>query len=289
VTTTIRSQTEIACIFGRRLLAVGLLFIGAGAALADSVIFSDDFNGTTLNPAWQILPGQGSYTVGNGNLRYFNSGSQSATTGWYNPALTLALPFSGTHWEISTKATYNLFYLDSSGVSSGAQAPEVLVKFNPGVTISSNGGPNYAGTDFTRIERDIDAGYGSNVLEANYGSVQDVNMLNPADSTIKNNVGDGTYWYQITRNGGSLTIAYSYDGTNYTNAFTTQLANPTGTYNELLLGGLTWQGVGSYTDYDYVHIMATATPEPNTATLWLAALPLIGAGLLFRRRNQARA
>src|SRR5579884_3277400 len=200
-----------------------LLSALAPTALADSVIFSDDFNGSTLNPAWQIMPGQGSYTVGGGHLRYFNDGPRTSTTGWYSPALTLALPFSGTHWEIRTEATYNLQYLDSSGVSSGAQGPEVLVKFNPGTTTSAFGGPNYAGTDFVRIERNIDAGYGSNTLSADYGNVVNNNLLNPAD-TIQNNIGDGTYWYEITRDGGTLTVDYSYDGTHFKTALTAALA-----------------------------------------------------------------
>ncbi len=65
--------------------------IGSNTARAVT-IFSDNFTGSTLNPAWQVLPGQGSYTVGGGQLQYYNDGPQTATTGWYNAALTLALP-----------------------------------------------------------------------------------------------------------------------------------------------------------------------------------------------------
>jgi hypothetical protein len=238
--------------------------------------FTDDFTASTLNPAWQVLPGNGSYSVGGGQLTYYNDGSEASTTGWYNPARTLALPFTGTNWEIDIKATYNLFYYfggigggpcsqtDLVCNSAGAQAPKVVVSFNPGTVTSSYGGPNYAGSDYAVIERDIDAGYCTAALvcaytlSASYGNVGNSNLLNPADiSTGSSNLADGTYWYQIIRNGGTLTIKYSYDGVSYATAFSTPLANPSGTYNQLLLGGLTYLSDGSYTNYHYVHITSS--------------------------------
>ena len=182
----------------------------------------------------------------------------------------MALPFTGTNWEIQTKATYSLQWLDSFGNSSGAQGPEVLVKFNPNVTTSSYGGPNYAGTDYTVIERDIDAYYNANYLSTAYGSVSNSNLLNPADATITN-IADGTYWYDISRNGGTLTVKYSYNGVNYSTAFSAALSDPSSSYNELLFGGITWATVGSYTDYDYVTIKsldASAAPEPSSFALF---------------------
>src|ERR1039458_4809905 len=158
-----------------RAFSVGLVllfFVCLRAWAQVPLPFTDDFTGSTLNPAWQVLPGQGTYSVGGGQLRYNNVGTLASTTGWYNPALTLALPFTGTAWKIEIKATYSLKWLNSgtytgpavptySG-SSGGQGPEVLVKFAPGVTTSGYGGPNYAGSDVTVIERGIDAWYGGN-------------------------------------------------------------------------------------------------------------------------------
>jgi len=253
------------------------IITAADIAYADTVIFSDDFIGSTLNSAWQVLPGQGSYTVGAG-LRYFNAGPTASTTGWFNPALTLALPFTGTSWEMNTKATYSLHWLVSGSYtgppvptpfgSSGAQGPEVLVKFNP-VVIDTN----YAGSDYVVVERVIDAFYGSNSLSASYGLISNGNLLNPADSNISNNIADGTYWYQIVRDGGTLTMNYSSDGITYLNAFTTTLSDPLNPYNELLLGGNTFSTVGSYTDYEYVTITAPSTvPEPAPWTLLAVGL-----------------
>jgi hypothetical protein len=115
-------------------------------------------------------------------------------------------------------------------------------------------------------------------------------LINPADAGTPppNNIGDGTYWYQIIRNGGTLTINYSYDGINYATAISTSLADPSGTYNELLLGGNTYLTAGSYTDYAYVDITATnATPEPISRILFGSGLPAL-AGLCFRRRTAPR-
>jgi hypothetical protein len=226
----------------------------------DNTVFTDDFSSTTLNPAWQNLPGLGSYTLGGGQLRYFNEGFTAATTGWNNAALTLALPFNGMYWQVDTKATYHLFWLlpgynytgpsvPTPNGSAGAQGPEVVVKFNPSVN-----GTNYAGSDFALFERNIDAYYGANTLSASYGTVSNGNLLCPADGNITNNVADGTYWLQIIRNGGTVTMNYSCDGTNYRTAISTVLANPVSTYNELMLGGLTFLSDGSYTDYSYVTI-----------------------------------
>ncbi|MGH9396526.1 MAG: PEP-CTERM sorting domain-containing protein [Terriglobia bacterium] len=160
------------------------------------------------------------------------------------------------------------------------------------MTTSSYGGPNYAGTDFALIERDIDACTGctpGNYLGASYGVVSNNNLLNPADAGTPppNDIGDGTYWYQIIRNGGTLGINVSYDGINYTTGISTALTDPSGTYNELLLGGVTYLSAGSYTDYAYVDITTpTATPEPRSLILFGTGL-LALAGFCVRRRKVA--
>jgi hypothetical protein len=249
-------------------MALPLLFAWLPAPGQVSLPFIDNFTSSSLNTAWQVLPGDGSYSVGGGNLRYYNAGPQASTTGWYSPALTLALPFTGTNWTAEVKAKYNLDWcLPGSACatytgpavptqvgSSGAQGPEVLVKFNPGTITSPDGGPNYAGSDYMVIERNIDAYYGADTVSSSYAGVSNSNMLNPADAAIHNNIADGMYWYRITRAGGTLRVEYSYDGSTYVTAYSAALANPTGTYNELLLGGITFSTAGSYTDYEYVHI-----------------------------------
>ena len=158
----------------------------------------------------------------------------------------------------------------------------MLVKFNSGVTTSGYGGLNYAGTDYAVIERDIDAYYGADFILASYGAVSNANLLNPTDAIINNNIADGTYWYQFIRNGGMLTVNYSYDGSHYANAFSTALSNPTSSYNELLLGGITYLTAGSYTDYEYVDITAP-TPEPSSVVLLTLCLACVGLAWVRRK------
>ena len=191
----------------------------------------------------------------------------ASTTGWYYPALTFAMPFTGTNWELDMQATYNLDWCSAGNsytgpsdpnyvCSSGAQAPMVAVSFSSGATAGSN----YAGSDYALITRSIDAWYGSNTLTASYGGVSSSNMLNPADATIQNNIADGSYWYRIIRSGGVLTIDVSYDGTNYATVLSEPLTNPSSTYNELLLGAATFSTAGSFTDFGPVTITSLDSP-----------------------------
>lgn len=158
----------------------------------------------------------------------------SSPTLWATTSLTLALAFTGLNWELYTKATYSLDWCTSgnsytgppvpnNSCSSGAQRPQVGVSFNP-VTASDRsafGGPGYA-----YFDRGTDAHYGDNRLFANFGSAYAPGLLNPADEAINNNVADGTYWYQFIRDGGTLTMNYSYDGTHYFTALSAPVPDP---------------------------------------------------------------
>lgn len=274
------------------LLTVCLVIAGIPAAQGSAVIFSDNFSGSNLDPAWQVLPGQGSYSMV-GDLRYNQEGPLSAPSGWGTTSLSLALPFTGLHWQADIEAKHTLMWLTSGNYtgpsnpmpsgSSGAQQSRVQMAFDP-VTAgdrSALGGSNTAG-----FVRGVDAWYGSNYLTAFYDGTYVDNLQNPSDMMIQNNVADGTYWYRFIRDGGLLSIAYSYDGVNYFTAISQALQNPLDDANTLVLSGETYLSVGSYTDFQSVRILDTTVPEPGTSGL-------IGAGLLLipiiRRRSRQRA
>lgn len=252
-------------------------------------IFYDDFSGSTLNAAWQVLPGQGTYSLV-GDLRYVNQGPASAPAGWSTTSLSLALPFTGTNWEADIKASFSLDWLSSGSYtgppvpnylnSSGAQAPQVMMSFDP---VTAGDRSALAGGTSADFNRGTDAWYGYDDLYASYGSTSVLGLINPADAWITNNITGGTYWYQFIRNGGTLTMNYSYDGVNYFTALSAPLANPSGSYNELVLSGTTYSTAGSFADYYYVDI---TSPVPEPSTWGLLGLGLLG--LVWAGRRRAR-
>jgi len=239
-----------------------------------SPIFSDEFTMPTLNPAWQVRPGNGSYVLNNGKLRYYNEGFGSSPQHWFSTSLTLALPFSGTEWQLDAKATYHLQWLDAFGGSSGAQRPQLMVSFDQASPFS-----NYV--DF---DRGVDAYYNDNHLSAWYSNPIDevtaTNLLDPMDRSIVNNVANGTYWYRVVRHDGNITMSYSRDGNQYTSVLSAPLYAASNSFNQVLLTGTTWNTVGSFTDFDYVRInpLTASVPEPPSAAL--LAVVLTAAGLL---------
>jgi hypothetical protein len=156
-----------------------------------------------------------------------------------------------------------------------------MVAFDP-VTVSDRSA--LTGGNYIDIDRGTDAWYGDNHLSVSYGSLSSSALLNPADSAISNNIADGTYWYRIARNGGSLSISYSYDGSHYANALSATLANPTNPFNELILSATTFDTANSFTTYDHVNIESTSsTPEPGGFALMALGAACIGLGKIGRR------
>jgi hypothetical protein len=278
----------------RRLSVATLLLSAAafvsGPAMAAS-IFSDNFSGATIDPAWQLLAGQGSYSMV-GDLRYNNQGPLSSPSGWSTTSLSLAYTFAGTEWEIDTVSTSHLAWCTSGsytgpampnfGCSSGAQHSLVFVSFDPFTAADRTA---YAGSNIALFDRGIDAWYGSNSLSASYGVTNTSGLLEPSDSGISSNIAGGTYWYQFIRNGGTLTMKYSSDGVHFNTAFSTPLANPANPFNELVLSGQTYWNVGSYSDFTSVNIFSPdgivispdGVPEPTTFGLFgLGLLALAG-------------
>ena len=103
---------------------------------------------------------------------------------------------------------------------------------------------NALGTNpnFADLDREIDAGYGTNRLSAYY--IDSTTQVRNADlpvTPLVNNVADGTYWYIFTRDGGTLAMQYSTDGINFATALTASLENPTDPFNEFLISGTTYE------------------------------------------------
>lgn len=267
-------------------------FAVASVPASASIIFSDTFSQPTLDPAWQVLAGQGSTSMP-GDLHYTNQGPQSAPGGWNTTSLSLAYSFTGTNWEIDTVSTSHLNWCTSStysgppnpnfGCSSGAQRSQVFVSFDP---VTSGNRSALVGSNVAIFDRGIDAWYGDNSLTASYGGNSATGLLNPADTNVNNNVVGGTYWYQFIRSGGLLTMNYSYDGVHYATALTANLADPNNPFNELVLSGETYMSVGSSTDFTSVNIASVdSVPEPATWLLFFVGSSLLACRRVFARRG----
>ena len=78
------------------------------AVLAGAQPFHDDFTDTTLDPAWMIQPGIGTYSLTQhpGFLRYNLAGSTHPAGDAV--ALWVFRPFSGTDWTLETRVSYSL-------------------------------------------------------------------------------------------------------------------------------------------------------------------------------------
>jgi PEP-CTERM motif len=264
-------------------LVVMLILCFAGEADA-TLLYTDNFAGSTLGPAWQVLSGQGSYAVSGNSLEYSLDGPLSSPSGWSNTSESIALTFSSTSWQLDLEANYHLSWLlpgygsytgpteQTSYGSPGSQGARAFVAFDP-VTESDRsvlGSSNVAG-----FERIVDPYYGSNIFHAYYDNTGPSDLLNPVDDYITNSVAGGTYWLRFIRDGGTLTMEYSYDGINYMNALTTSLEEPSSSFNELVLSGITYLTAGSYVSYSNLVIQdfsGASVPEPATMGLFSSAL-----------------
>jgi hypothetical protein len=269
-----------------------VLMLFAGANAIAGTIFSDNFTETALGSPWQVLSGNGSYTVGGGHLTYYNKGPQSGPGGWQTTSESLVLPFAGTNWQLDIQATYSLDWLQpgysytgpvqaNTANSSGAQDARAMVAFDPATESDRT---SLGGTNVAWFSRVIDAWYGTDQFDAIYGGGGS-SLQKPVDTWIVDNVVGGTYWLRFVRTGGTLVMSYSTNGTSYLPGMTSTLAEPSSSYNEFAISGLTFLTAGSHTDFSNLTIQSLNGSEaPEPGGLPLAASGLVAGALFLARR-----
>lgn len=240
-------------------------------------IFDEEFSGTTLDPAWQVTSGPGSYslTANPGSLRYNMVGPLTAAdwsgapSGAWTPGLELSRSFSGSDWTLDTQVTYSLNW----NADAGAQRPYFVIQFGSGTG------------DYLAIDRGIDQWYGSNQLEAelysnNTVAGSDYNMLDPTDTVQSNGWLLHSYTLEVQRHSDNISVSYSFDGTTFFDAFTASITPGTSGTQQVILDGTTYLSAGSYADWNYIRAGTSAdNAAPEPASLLLVGLVLGGATL----------
>jgi len=231
-------------------------------AVPTPTYFQEDFSTSVLDPSWQIMSGLGSYSLTDnpGHLRYYLQGPMAHDRGWtgtgcsggWCPSLTLLRPFDGDNWILRTKVTYNIrWYM------TGAQYQVFWIALGEGVN------------NYLQIVRGTDQWYGTNILGAqlvnNGVAIASNEALRAPDDVVVNDWLRHTYWYEVVRNGQKITFRYSYDGTNYIDAFSTSLSTPVGATQKAIISANVWTTAGSYADWDYIYVEPSIIKVPPIA------------------------
>lgn len=260
-----------------RLVSLCALLAVCLPALAQNS-FYDDFNSTTLDPAWTVVSYTGtrsygyttpansySLTASPGNLRYsleamthewgFVTNYQQMCC-WYDPGLDLVRTFTGDRWTFETKMHTYMPFTNGRG-------------FRAQLAFGS-GGP---GTYLVQMwrQRDVNQNWWGMMTWLQSGTNWD-GMARVIDDVYENlplyGPADETGWFRVRREGSVITAWFSFDGTSWTQMaahdFGTALD---GLPQRVILNGESWfVPAGSYADWDYVSL-APLCESPSIANL----------------------
>lgn len=257
---------RITCLRVRGLtLVVGMAAMASWAGAGTT--FRDDFSGPTLDPAWTVNPGYGTYslTANPGYLRYtLNS---SVVSSGYDTRLAFYRQFTGTDWVLDGKASYSM----PSGL--GRDFYQII----------AFGGYDQRFTLSAAFDRNRDDGSRSNIARAWWN---DPGPGGPGgESSYYPTVLPDTYYFRIERAGQEVKVEDSSDGVTYTTMLDRVYTTPLGSTQTLVLEGTDYYSSGQ-ANWDYVQV-TTAVPLPTAA--W-GGLGLLGSllGVKFLKSSAQR-
>jgi hypothetical protein len=237
--------------------------------------FNEQFNSSTLDPAWQIVEFTGtrvygytspanhiSLTDNPGYLRYYLDpmthpdgflNNYQTTFGFHSccnhdAGLELHRTFSGDNWLFEAKADYFMPFANGRDL-------DVCIYFG-------DGGPNTFSVFFTRF-RDVNQNWLRINLSENIGpgpfrwggtvleqGIEHFDLSAPANST---------FYLRLERSQSVLTAAWSADGDNWNTAFTRDMGTQlNGLAQRVVITGGSWfVNAGSYADWDYISLIRT--------------------------------
>jgi DNA-binding beta-propeller fold protein YncE len=201
--------------------------------------FSDSFDEEKLDPAWEIIKGDGGYslTENPGHLRF-----RTAVPSGPEPYLTLMRSFRGDHWVFETKVSY------FTGTGGGTRTLRFAISFGAPFLHGTRRADSYIYLSRYRSSwDDCCPGW------IGGGGVIDNKAVIEFDNTPPN--ASDSYVFRITRNGRNLTIERSDDGI----SFTLLAAHSFGPQIDAVIHYLTISygtdaNRDAYADYDYVQL-----------------------------------
>jgi hypothetical protein len=245
--------------------------------------FRDDFNSSTLDPAWTVVqtwpggtfrPGNwGTYLPGNhysltdnpGYLSYWLDPMTHPEgflinygTYWnvypYDAGLEIHRTFSGDKWNFEAGGIFNLPQTNGRGFI-------LRLYFGNGVE----------GTYYVQIYRGADVhwnGVFMNLSEKTGPGQDDYNVLTIYQPHGPWYYGDHIYpsptpqYYRVERDGGVLTVYWSDDGAIWNTAWSYDLGTALdGLEQRVVITGICWfDPANSYADWDYISVESTLTP-----------------------------
>jgi len=207
--------------------------------------FYDPFDSSTLDPAWQISPGYGSYSLTErpGYLRY-HAAPPSAPA----PRYTLFRRFRGDNWTFQTNVSYTV------PIYTGRQL----------LTFITFGSPDaWGGANGVRFWRDRDFDSRNRILV----DFIDNSVWFPGSDIPLPGVTSSTHFFRIIRCGRTVTVGLSGDGVTFdevgAHTFGSQIEGLT---QHLVISGNDFALSNSFADYDYVRLTKGQPNQPPVAS-----------------------
>ena len=225
----------------------------------------DEFDGPPLPPEWVVGPGRGGYslTEAPGYLLYIvDAGYVDPLNPGYASPLLLIRPFTGSHWTLTTRITYDL----RPGPPTNNRHLYFFIR-EPG---------NYSKR--VMIKRSIgayDSNPASNSLSLLVGAGDDPLVGGEYDSLMvyfpnsPNPLPPDTIFYQVERDGQRFVVRVSTDSDDTTFEHELEYTLSTwvwGSEQEIAICGGGWYGApGGYADLDFVQVLGSTPSQPPVA------------------------
>ncbi len=221
----------------RVLVLAGSLF--PLAAWCQPIGFDDEFSSATLNPAWTLVSGCGTFSVtaNPGFLRHSLSGCASTIAG-----AELYRQFTGTDWTFNT----SVFYSVPPGPGQNLYLHLIF------------GSPALINNTEVQLVRHRDDGYGVNDVEYQFID---------GGTTLPGGAGFGMgpppcpsdhCFFRVIRIGQQVTLQLSSDGVTFSTLESQVFTTPLGNLQTVLLVGSSFAASSAYADYDYVRVAPAA-------------------------------